>query len=75
MSTLAEIEAAVPSLTAEELAELERLVQKAKQEKTALGLRSTIARPDFLARQEEIFGGRTLPDSQAVLDEIRADRF
>ena len=33
MSTLAEIEAAVDSLSAAELAELERFVQKAKQEK------------------------------------------
>jgi hypothetical protein len=31
--------------------------------------------PDFLARQKTIFGNRTVPDSQSVLDEIRADRF
>lgn len=30
--------------------------------------------PDFLARQKELFGDRVLPDSQAILDEMRADR-
>ena len=34
----------------------------------------SVAAPDFLARQKAIFGGRTLPDSQAILDELRADR-
>ncbi|MEO8497296.1 MAG: hypothetical protein ABI614_19675 [Planctomycetota bacterium] len=33
-----------------------------------------VASPDFLARQKAIFGGRTLSDSQAILDELRADR-
>jgi hypothetical protein len=33
------------------------------------------AKPDFLARQQAMFGRRVLPDSQAVLDELRADRF
>lgn len=31
-------------------------------------------RPDFLARQQARFGGRVLADSQAVLDELRAER-
>lgn len=30
---------------------------------------------DFLARQKAIFGERVLPDSQAVLNESRAERF
>ena len=30
--------------------------------------------PDFRARQKAIFGDRVLPDSQAILDELRADR-
>ena len=30
--------------------------------------------PDFEARKREIFGDRVLPDSQAILDEMRADR-
>lgn len=33
------------------------------------------AKPDFLARQRAMFGNRVLPDSQAILDELRADRF
>ena len=31
--------------------------------------------PDFEARKREVFGDRVLPDSQAILDELRADRF
>ena len=34
----------------------------------------SVASPDFLARQKRIFGGRTVPDSQAILDDLRADR-
>jgi len=37
--------------------------------------KSATANPDFLARQQALFGSRVLPDSQAVLDELRADRF
>ena len=33
------------------------------------------AKPDFLARQQALFGNRVLPDSQAILDELRADRY
>ncbi len=32
-------------------------------------------KPDFLARQQALFGGRVVPDSQAILEELRADRF
>lgn len=32
-------------------------------------------KPDFLARQQALFGSRVLPDSQAILDELRAYRF
>lgn len=31
--------------------------------------------PDFLARQQALFGNRVFSDSQADLDELRADRF
>lgn len=31
-------------------------------------------RPDFLARQKEIFGERMLPDSQSILSELREER-
>lgn len=37
--------------------------------------RTATAKPDFLARQQALFGSRVLPDSQAILDELRADRF
>jgi UvrD-like helicase C-terminal domain len=37
--------------------------------------KAVIAKPDFLARQQTLFGSRALPDSQALLDELRADRF
>jgi hypothetical protein len=37
--------------------------------------KTVIAKPDFLARQQTLFGSRVLPDSQAILDELRADRF
>ena len=30
--------------------------------------------PDFLARQKAIFGGRTVPDSHVIWDEMRADK-
>jgi hypothetical protein len=36
--------------------------------------KSTV-KPDFLARQRALFGSRVLPDSQAIPDELRADRF
>lgn len=32
-------------------------------------------RPDFLARQQALFGNRVLPDSQVIMDELRAERF
>jgi hypothetical protein len=31
--------------------------------------------PDFLVRQKAVFGARTVPDSQPILDEQRADRY
>ena len=33
------------------------------------------AKPDFLARQKALFGSRVVPDSQVILDELRAERF
>jgi hypothetical protein len=36
--------------------------------------KTNTAKPDFLARQQTLFGSRVIPDSQAILDEIRADR-
>ena len=37
--------------------------------------RKRAIKPDFLARQQALFGSRVLSDSQATLDELRADRF
>lgn len=34
-----------------------------------------LAKPDFLARQKALFGSRVVADSQAILDELRAERF
>ncbi len=36
---------------------------------------TVIAIPDFLARQQAMFGSRVLTDSQVILDELRAERF
>ena len=38
-------------------------------------LRSPPAKPDFLARQKALFGSRVVPESQVILDELRAERF
>lgn len=32
------------------------------------------AKPDFLSRQQALFGSRVLADSQPILDELRSDR-
>ena len=37
--------------------------------------KTTAAKPDFLARQQALFGSRVLPDSQVILDELRSERF
>ena len=37
--------------------------------------KTVTSKPDFLARQQALFGSRVLPDSQAILDELRANRF
>lgn len=34
----------------------------------------SVAAPDFLSRQNAIFGGRSVPDSQPILDDLREDR-
>jgi len=38
-------------------------------------LRSPPTKPEFLARQKALFGSRVVPDSQVILDELRAERF
>jgi len=51
------------------------LKQRRTQEHQEKELQTDTAKPDFLARQQALFGSRVLPDSQEVLDELRADRF
>ncbi|WP_294398203.1 hypothetical protein [Prosthecobacter sp.] len=34
-----------------------------------------LRRPDFLARQQALFGNRVLLDSQVIMDDLRAERF
>ena len=77
MSTLTEIEQAIEQLPPEEWMEIRRWMnQRAVPVKNGEGkLPLTAAMPDFLARQKERFRNRVLGDSQAVLDEIRSDRF
>lgn len=61
MSTVADIEHALETLAPEQWLEIRHWMD------------CRIPRPDFLARQKAIFGERVLADSQAVLDELRAD--
>lgn len=74
MSTLTEIEEAIEQLPPEQLAEIRRWMER-RSEGPQLLTSTPPAKPDFLARQRAIFGGRLLPDSQAALDDIRGDRF
>jgi hypothetical protein len=59
MNTLAEVEAAVPQLSAEELAELERFVRIARLTKTKVGGRSPLDLPPLdLGRMLKPLGSR-----------------
>ena len=75
MSTLAEIEAAIAQLPPAQWMEVRRWMD-AHAPKATTGETFPPAGefPDFLARQKALFGGRVLADSQAVLDEVRAER-
>ena len=59
MNTLAEVEAVVPKLSAEELAELERFVRKARLTKTRQGGRSALDLPPLdLGKMVKSVGSR-----------------
>ena len=77
MSTLAEIEAAIAQLPPTHWMEIRRWMDAHPPGGAVPGDAAPAAAkaPDFLARQKATFGGRMLPDSQAMLDELRAERF
>ena len=77
MSTIADIESAIEQLPPEQWMEIRRWMDRRAVPAGKGGgeMPSPTAMPDFLARQKERFGDRVLGDSQAVLDEIRAERF
>ncbi len=76
MSTLAEIEQAIARLAPDQWLEIRRWMDRHGPRPAGTNAVSpTRSMPDFLARQKAIFGERVLPDSQAVLDDLRADRW
>lgn len=76
MSTLAEIEAAIARLPPTQWMEIRRWMDAhaPKAEANGPAVTASASAPDFLARQKAIFGERVLADSQAVLDDLRAER-
>jgi hypothetical protein len=72
-AVIAEIRTA-PDSVVEEVYDFVRFL-KSKPGGSRPSPESTRVIPDFLARQKELFGDRTFPDSQELLDELRADRF
>ncbi len=76
MSTPAEIEAAIAQLAPAQWLEIRRWMDAHAPQTARTDGASPSARafPDFLARQRALFGERIVPDSQAVLDELRAER-
>lgn len=70
-----EIRTAPESLVREAYDFILFLKRRRKPEPASGSPQTATAKPDFLARQRAMFGGRVLPDSQGVLDELRADRF
>lgn len=52
------------------------LKSRRSQECAVDGIQAELpVKTDFLARQRALFGTRVLPDSQEILDELRAERF
>jgi hypothetical protein len=70
-----EIKTAPESLVRETYDFIMFLKQRRTQEHEGKEPQTVTDKPDFLARQQTLFGSRVLPDSQAILDELRADRF
>ncbi len=70
-----EIETAPESLVRETYDFIMFLKQRRTLEHEGEEPKTVRGKPDFLARQQTLFGSRVLPNSQAILDELRADRF
>jgi hypothetical protein len=70
-----EIKTAPESLVREAYDFIMFLKQRRTQEHKGKEPQAVSAKPDFLVRQQTLFGNRVFPDSQAILDELRADRF
>jgi hypothetical protein len=70
-----EIKTAPESLVQEAYDFIMFLKRRRELEPEAGKPQSATAKLDFLARQQALFGSRVLSDSQAILDELRADRF
>lgn len=73
MSTVADIERAIEKLAPEQWVEIRHWMDR-RAPRPAGTVATARPMPDFLARQKAVFGGRVLEDSQAVLDDLRADR-
>jgi len=73
MKTVADIERAIEQLAPEQWVEIRRWMDRRAPRSTGTVPTARVM-PDFLARQQAIFGERVLEDSQAVLDDLRGDR-
>lgn len=73
MSTVADIEHALETLAPEQWLEIRHWMDR-RIPRPVGTVTTPHPLPDFLARQKAVFGERVLSDSQAVLDELRADR-
>ena len=72
---MAEIKLAPESLVREAYDFILFLKSRRSQVQAGATLRPQPAMPDFAARQKALFGDRVVPDSQEILDEMRAERF
>ena len=76
MSTVAEIEAAIAQLPPSQWTEIRRWMDAHAPKTATMGFAAAepANTPDFLVRQKAVSGDRVLPDSQTVLDDLRAER-
>ena len=74
MTGLAEIRRAIAELSPADWREIRRWMDAHPPGAAADSSAPPVKRPDFLGRQNALFGERVLPDSQVVLDDLRAER-